>query len=383
MKFLILAEASSMHTYNYIRYILTDDRIKITLFDMTCKSIPEEYADYYARRGVHVVHYLDAADRLAFRDDALSRSIKFFKKWRCLKQLGRFDVGQLEFINTSGSLLMWLNRRRYSFKLLTYWGSDILQISNKLKRIQYPLLRAADAVTLCTEKMFRKFRETYGSEFDDKLHKVNIIVGNLAIIERLFHEYGVSKSKESFGVPEGKIAVMCGYNGSSAQRQDETVDLIAQMDQRYKDKLFLIMPFMYGCADTAYVERVKSKLSASGLAHTVIERFLSYEEMAKLSLATDVYLQLRFTDALSASMQEQIYSGSVVIQGSWLEYDELDNAGLPIVKIDRMEELPRRLAEIVDGWDAMAHRPLPEYINHMSSGETSRKQSMEIYGHLI
>ena len=105
--------------------------------------------------------------------------------------------------------------------------------------------------------------------------------------------------------------------------------------------------------------------------------------MAKLSLATDIYLQLRFTDALSASMQEQIYSGSIIIQGSWLEYDELDGVGLPILKINRMEELPERLKESIDNYDTNRPRPLPDYIKRMSSGEMSRKQSMEIYGHLI
>jgi len=338
---------------------------------------------FYIDRGVRIVHYLDASNPLAFKDDPLSRCIKFFKKRNCLKRLGSFDVGQLEFINVSGSILLFLNRKRCGFKLLTYWGSDILQIYPKLKRVQLPLLKSADAITLCTAKMFRKFHETYGNQFDGKLHKVNIIVGNLSIIEQLYHSYGVQKSKEYFSVPEGKIAVMCGYNGASAQRQDQTVELISKMDPRYRDKLFLIMPFMYGCADQQYVQRVKQALKDSGVQYTIIERFLSYEEMAKLSLATDIYLQLRFTDALSASMQEQIYSGSIIIQGSWLEYDELDNEGLPIFKIERIDQLPDRLAECIDGYDTIVHPPLPEYIKNMSSGETSRKQSMEIYGHLI
>lgn len=382
MNFLILAEASSMHTYNYIKYILVDESINITLFSMSCKSIPEEYLNFYRQRNVKVVYYMEPSSSLAFKDNPIFRVIKFFKKCKALKKLGKFDVCQLEFINTSGCLLMYLNRKLYGFKLLTYWGSDILQISPKLKKVQYPLLKVADAITLCTEKMFRKFHETYGNEFDDKLHKVNIIVGNLSIIENTYHSYGCKKSKEYFEIPDNKLCVMCGYNGSSAQRQDTIVDLISGLSEEYRDKLFLVIPFMYGCSDKGYINRVKEKLKCSGVDYRIIERYLSYEEMAKLSLATDIYLQLRYTDALSASMQEQLYSGSVVVQGSWLEYDELDNSGLPIYKIDNIEELGGKLVEIVDNISTINYKVLPEYINTMSSGEMSRKQSMEIYGHI-
>ena len=278
---------------------------------------------------------------------------------------------------------MYLNRKMYGFKLLTYWGSDILQILPKLKKVQYPLLKSADAITLCTEKMFRKFHEVYGNEFDEKLHKVNIIVGNLSIIENTYHSYGREKSKDYFEIPDSKLCVMCGYNGSSAQRQDTIVDLISRLSEEYRNKLFLVIPFMYGCSDKGYINRVKEKLECSGVDYRIIERYLSYEEMARLSLATDIYLQLRYTDALSASMQEQIYSGSVVVQGSWLEYDELDGVGLPIYKIDKIEELNERLVYIIDNIQDIKHDALPSHINIMSSGETSRKQSMEIYGHII
>lgn len=384
MNFLIISEASSMHTYNYIKYILNDNKnIKITLFDITCKKIPKEYEAYYVEREVNLVHYMDASNKIAFNDNPFFRFVKFVRKLRCLRKLGRFDVCQLEYINVSGCLLMLMNINKYTFKLLTYWGSDILQISPRLKRVQYPLLKKADAITLCTSKMFRKFHETYGDEFDDKLHKVNIIVGNLSLIERLYYSYGTRQSKAYFGIPEDKITIMCGYNGSSAQRQDVIVDMITCMDECYKKRMFIVMPFMYGCVDSIYIQRVKDKLAISGIEYTIIDRYLSYEEMAKLSLGIDIYLQLRPTDALSASMQEQIYSGSIIIQGSWLEYDELENVGLPIIKINKMEELPECLAGTIENYSNIKHDPLPEYIKQMSSGDASRKQSMEIYGHLI
>lgn len=382
MKFLSISDASSMHTYNYMKYILATTNYDITIFSISNKAIPEEYKSFYKERNITVVHALDADSPLATSTKLLKRITKFFIKISVLKKLGKHDICQLMYINPSGSLLLRLCRKNYRFILLTYWGSDILQINTRLIFFQKLILKYADAITLCTGKMFRKFKEVYGNKYDSKLHKVNVIVGTLENIKRIHEEVGVCQSKAYYQLPQDKKCVMCGYNGASAQQQDTIVAMLSSLEEQYKKDIHIIMPFMYGCADFKYITKVKKLLENSGISYTIIERYLSYDEMAKLSLATDIYLQLRFTDALSASMQEQIYAGSVVIRGSWLEYDELENTELPIYKIDSMDELNRTIISVLDNFENIHHEILPAYIHEMSSGKQSQEQSFRIYGNL-
>lgn len=63
-------------------------------------------------------------------------------------------------------------------------------------------------------------------------------------------------------------------------------------------------------------------------AYSIIEDFLSEEQVSALRLIGDVFIQLQTTDALSASTQEHIYAGARVIVGSWLPYSFLLENGV-------------------------------------------------------
>jgi len=379
MKFLIIGDTASMHIYNYVKHVLAGTQFEVTLFSTSNRSICDEYKAYYKENNVEMFDIYSNNNQFMNSGNAINRLRKFINKYKMLKSLGRFDIAQLQFVNISGSIYLYLLRKQFTKIILTFWGSDILQLNKKDKFIQRFVLPTADYITLFTEEMIRKFRHEYGIRYDSKIYKVNTIDGVLPNIKNIYLTEGVLNAKSYFALPVDKIVIMCGYNGSQAQQQDELIKLISTMNISIKRKVHIIMPFMYGCTNKKYIDEVRLSLKNSDITYTIIENYLNYNDMARLSIATDIYIHVRFTDALSTSMQEQLYAGSVMIRGSWLKYHELDDADLPIYKIDHLNEIPGVLTEITTHLSNIKREPLSQFIWDMSSGVESRRQSFQIW----
>jgi len=58
-------------------------------------------------------------------------------------------------------------------------------------------------------------------------------------------------------------------------------------------------------------------------------------------------IQLQKSDQLSGTMQESLFAGSIVITGSWLPYQVLQDEGVYFKSISEFSELPGKLFEII------------------------------------
>ena len=133
----------------------------------------------------------------------------------------------------------------------------------------------------------------------------------------------------------------------------------------------------YGYTQEGYVSHIKNLASASGFGYTFIESFLSMEDLAKLRIATDVFINSQATDAFCNAFKEYMYARVQIISASWLHYPEIDKFPLYVNEFTNFNEIPRLLEYPLDDDKLDWNR---NKIKEEITWEACRNKWAEIYG---
>ena len=151
------------------------------------------------------------------------------------------------------------------------------------------------------------------------------------------------------GFPVDSLIVTAGYNARPEQQHLMMLRAIAALAPKLKQMLHIVLPMTYGAGAEAIAE-VREVLTSIGCSSTVLTKFMDEEDQARLAVATDVFINAQTTDALSASLQEFIYGGAEVLNGAWLDYSELLEAGVVMHTFSDLEDLTVLLGSVVEGF---------------------------------
>lgn len=345
MKYLIISDAASMHIYNFVRFFLLDksENNEIYILRHSVCPIPEQYARFYAENNITVFSPGKEDDG----NGKLATVKRFLRKVLFLKKLGKADVCHIQYAHRSSCLLYRMFKRNFTKLIITFWGTDILKPPAKEVEQQRKTLPYADKITVTVENSKNVFIDRFGHGYDDKLVIAHFASGALPKIKEFSETTTKAECRKAFGIPNGKRCLVCGYNADHDQRQDICLEEIGKLPQEIKDTLYCIVPMQYGRTDTAYIDRVKLTAQKCGCEYEILEEYVPFERNATMCLATDIYLNLRVSDAFSNAMKEQIVSGSLMIQGEWMKYIELDKMNAPVVKISKLSELHTVLEKVM------------------------------------
>ena len=346
MKYLIISDAASMHVYNFVRFFLAGEGNEIYILRHSLMKIPEQYQKFYDENNITVF----TADREDASSDKLSTAKRFFRKCRFLLKLGKVDVCHIHYLHMQSILLYKLFKRNFKRLVLTYWGTDVLIPSEKEIEKQKTILPYADKITVTVKNSYNVFRNRFGDIYDDKLEVVHFPSGAVPKIREISQKKTRQQCREEIGVPDGKLLLVCGYNADPAQRQDICLNEISMLSKEQKDRLHIIVPVQYNRFDLSYIDRVKQAAENCGCSYEVLEEYVPFERNAVMCLATDIYLNLRISDAFSNAMKEQITAGSLMIQGDWLNYIEVDEMNAPVIKISDLSELHSALENVISNY---------------------------------
>lgn len=231
--------------------------------------------------------------------------------------------------------------------VVSYYGSDLLRV-NKAKLMSHRrLLQRADAITVATAFMRSTFSQCFAGKYDSKLALAQY---GAKVIDSLCHlrQAGGQRAdfKRDFGFPEDRLSVFVGYNGSSAQQHLEITAQLARLPDNLKARLYLVYFCSYG-GTPAYLEQIRAALADSGIPGQVVSEYMKGERMARFRLAADLMLNLQVSDAFSASMQEHLEAGTLVIKGDWLVYPELEQLGAYVESIPALGDLKDKMAQVL------------------------------------
>ena len=324
MKYLVVGDANSMHIYNFAKTVLLPLKYEVHLLTLSVEPIRETYRKFYRENGVIVHSVAEKQYRDWGKKDRLHRVLHLLRKLKLMRDVPKVDICHVHSVYKTALMLVLCNRKKFDKLILSYWGGDIEDRTPSVIKLRKKCFRFADAITVTVKQTYQDFRELYGPQYDDKLSICRFATDGLQCIHEISEKKSRQSCRELYGIPDDKICITCGYSAYAAQHQEYCLQEIDKLDERIKNKLFVIVPMQYGRYDAAYIEKVHDVAKHCTFSCKILEDFVPFEVSAQLALATDIYIHVRDTDAFSNALKEHVYAGSFVIKGDWLRYLELD-----------------------------------------------------------
>lgn len=300
-----------------------------------------------------------------------------------LNSNGSYDIIHIHFLAPFYGEIAEQIRNKCKKLMITIWGSDFYRTTNEQKEEQRKLVDKADIITFDNDVTMEEFAKYYDVENNEKLSINRFGLTALEYIKNLENKE-CNQIRAEYNIPENSIVVTCGYNANRAHNHLEIIKSINQMKNKLPKNMYYIFPMTYS-RDEEYCHIVKRELEKSSLKYIILEEFMSFEQMAKLTKITDIMIQLQTTDTLSATMQEHMYHGNVVITGSWLPYKPLKQIGTYFLEVYLVNKIGKKLIDVVQDITLIKQRckKNKNIIWNFSAWENTIKDWIEIYNKKI
>ena len=283
----------------------------------------------------------------------IKKVITYFLKIRFLKEISK--DGSIIHIHYCHEkyLSYYTFFKKYKIPLIiSIWGSDYYRISEYLRIKQRNLYEYAEAITFANTNTMNDFITFYGPHFKGKCYNIRLGLDSLNTIQRrLLQNNSPIHIKTRLQLPTDKIIVSCGYNANVEQQHVEILEALNELSGEMKKQIHLLFPLTYPSISRNYYSEIKNKAADYGFSFTLFDTYLSNESIAEIRIASDIFINMQTTDQFSASMQEYLFCGTIVMNGSWLPYSDLSTEGIFFINISSFADLSRSLSEIIDNYD--------------------------------
>ena len=379
MKYLVIGDAGSIFIKQYIEYVLLDPSNEIVL--LREGLLNPNYEEFYQKNGVKVESLWQKKWRF-LQNIPRIRSMVGVPLWcRYIKRkYGEFDCIHIHGVSRSRGDMALQLRKICKRMVVTVWGDELFRYGERTLARFEKYYAIADGITVATKKMYKDFLTVYGEGYRDRLTVNKFAIGLFDRIDVVRREESREEICRSFGIkhPE-KRTVLVGHNGRPAQRHIEITKALSALPKKYVEEITLVYTMTYGVAGESYLEEMIAESKKIGCDVVVLREFMDENTTARLRSICDILLHAQLTDAFSASIQESLYSGSIVVNGSWLPYEELPDYRKCMVLYDDVSELPVKLAEILDHLEEYREKfaANQSILRSLSSREVTTKQWRE------
>ena len=256
-----------------------------------------------------------------------------------------YDLINIHFVTLHSFFLLPLLKKKAAKLMLTPWGSDVLRVSNKWVVACLTILyKKADYISLADIR----FRHDVLKKFQFSTDKiVNLSYGAAMIDYIAENPLTPEEAKIKIG-QEDAFIITAGYNRSPLQNHFNIVQAIIACKKQFPSNLVVVFPFTYNGSIEPYKSELKGLLGEHQIKSVFYENFLEAENLKNIVYATDIFIHVQETDANSASMQEYLLAGKVVINGSWLQYDQLEKISKPYYSVQDKNTIQLSLQEVID-----------------------------------
>ncbi len=340
MKILILSDIDDVFTLNYVKELKLKIDCSVDIY-----TAPIEKSEYINQ----FIHYFNNIYEICSNDkdtviDYIPKIRGYFYKKKIIHQfnkLDNYDIIHIFFLSRKYVFFAKEILRKCKKLVISIYGSDFYRAKWWGKTIQYPIIKYADRITFSNKQTLEEFRKFFKNIDKDKLKIKGFGSAPLGILRNI-ENISKKECKASFNIPINTLVVTCGYNATVAQQHISIIKSIENIKDKLPANILFIFPFTYGL-NREYFLKVKDLLDKSNLNYRVLTDFLSDYEVAQLRKASDIMINLQISDQLSASMQESLYTGNIVITGDWLPYKILEEKGIFMLKVSSVGEVGEKL----------------------------------------
>lgn len=376
MKMLIIGDVFSVFVHDLVK-----EMRKESLFHSIDGLMLKRKARLYPTSLDRLYQPFITAERPGFVKK-ISDILRYLYLKKIFSDIVPYDIVHIHYLDPA-LLYFWKEIRQLSNHIIiTIWGSDFLRADEATRNALKPMLADCHRITCANEKLRDQISEYYSDLPIPE--KITICRFGLSLLESLKNSrMEKSEAKIALSLPPDHTVVTVGYNASPGQQHEKVIDILQQTDSSLLKNLCFIFPLTYG--NTKYKQFIKKKLEGMQFTYKVIEQYMYGKEMVLLRKATDIYIHLPVTDQLSASLQENLFEGNVVITGSWLPYAIFRENGLAMISIDDLRELPGALMEALNQSDVQKERKKKNapFIWNLSSWESCRTGWIHLYKEMV
>lgn len=297
----------------------------------------------------------------------------------------RYTVAEIHYLSPWYAYMVPFIRRKTDNIFACLWGSDYYheRLLNKRRKKEFDyLLRYVDRILVGTSQMSSEIATEY-PVFNNKVSEIRFGSHVIDRMKLFLQTANALEIKRRLEIDPDCIVISAGHNASREQSHVRIIDALEQViKERPGIKIHVLFPMTYP-ADNGYRNEVKQRLQQVSFPFTIFEKFMPEEQVMEIRMISDMFVHIQSHDAFSAAMLEYFYAGTVVINGSWLKYPELDAAGmrylsvkentvtdlvntlqdsLPEIQMLKKEsEANRNIAYNLKSWEANAHKWLRVY----------------------
>lgn len=272
-------------------------------------------------------------------------------------EFNKCDTVNLHYLAPQYSKYASQIKKKVGLFLITFWGSDVLRADDKKLKKYIPLLNNCDAI--CVPKkmqeefigIYNRYNDKHGTlyNYNDKLKTIYFGLSIFDYIKKVNNKLLI-EFKEKYHLPKkDTIFVTIAHNGSPGQQHNIVIDKLTRIDNKLKDKIFLLFPFTYGASDN-YKKEILEYLEESGFKYEMFTQYLNMQELAVLRVISNININIQITDGFSASISEAIYANNIVITGDWLPYEIYEDWGVKIYR-ESMDEIENKIKDIIKNYN--------------------------------
>ena len=193
---------------------------------------------------------------------------------------------------------------------------------------------------------------------------------------------GKTICKDEYGIKEGKITIAIGYNGNERQQHLNVLQELDRLPNKIKKKIQIILHIV-GINSLEYKNKVINAAKESGMDYIIEEKMLDFEQISLMRVATDIFIHAHTTDGLSGSIRECFSSDTIVINPSWIKYDEFDKLGLEYIQFEKFEDLTKIIYECVSNGTVINFEKNKKLIQSAYSWESVYDTWINSYNRII
>ena len=340
MKVFVIGNSNSFWFKYYLETIVLPRYDDVSIFVESEKE--QQFLDFYKQNNVHVFsvnHY----NKLILK---LPKIRSIYMRRRKIKSIsGKFDLVIVLSCRIYDMMIALAIKKKNGKVVSIFTGSDILKNNHRSDVKLNKLLTKCDS-TICAsaENPANKVRQLpYVKQKGCTVIPFGLVT--LSMIDK-YRDNNLDAFKKEFLIPVGKTIVCVGYNARSEQQHIKVIESLKNLPDEFKKQIAIILPLTYLREET-YLNVLKTFLASTEFNSVTLDKFMNQEDMAKLWLSCDVFINSQTCDAMSASVIEALHAGVEVVSGSWLKYPELEKIGVHIDQFDNFADLPNLIEQAI------------------------------------
>ena len=367
-----------LHEYNFIRVAVPEDDITVYSDTGYVKYATEEVANYYKEHNVKVIKANDFAS-ISFRPLRVVFNVISGIKIIIKSRKEHYDYCFIHFLSDRRAILSYFIPSSTKQVLITY-GSDILRRKNFKGYFFNKMLERAYLIDFTSGNLRYSFEKVYGNKYKDKSVDIAFPCYSYGTLEHIMQHHSKESIKEHFGIPVNKKVVVCGHTSTEDERYEKMIDALENISEKEKQEYHFVFFMTYGSGNyKQYRSFIEEKLKGSTLSYTVLNRFLTSEEVSMVHVMSDVHITSILTDAISFFMLEEMYAGATLLYGEWLHYTEFEDDNYGVVAYKDFNDLTVKFNEICNGNIPPKPQSIKQMIEQLSSNEEIKKRWQTVF----